>query len=228
MIFYAPDCTIEHDTYALSEVESKHCIKVLRNKTGSNIEMINGHGGQFMCEIIDDHHKRCEVKIINKKQHELHYSETHIAMAIPKSSDRLEWFMEKATEIGINRLSLINCEHSERRSFNQARLIKITISALKQSKRFHLPIIEEAIKFDDFIKKHPKGYIGHCNIDHKIKGKEMEQMRPFLIGPEGDFSNTEIQKAMDSGYISVELSKNRLRTETAALSAVYYLSDILV
>ena len=149
-------------------------------------------------------------------------------MAIPKSSDRLEWFMEKATEIGINRLSLINCEHSERRSFNQTRLTKITVSALKQSKRFHLPIIEEPVKFQEFINKHPKGYIGHCNVDDKIMGREMNQLMPFLIGPEGDFSNEEIQRAKDSGYLSVDLSKNRLRTETAALSAVFYLSDILV
>lgn len=228
MIFYAPECTLDHNTYTLSEVESKHCIKVLRNKIGSQIEIINGHGGQFLCEIIDDHHKKCEVKINKKKQHPPKQHDTHIAMAIPKSSDRLEWFMEKATEIGINRLSLINCEHSERRSFNLPRLTKITISALKQSKRFHLPILEEPIKFDDFIKKHPKGYIGHCNHENKITGKEMNELMPFLIGPEGDFSIEEIQRAKDSGYLSVDLSKNRLRTETAALSAVFYLSDILV
>lgn len=228
MIFYAPECTLDHNTYTLSEVESKHCIKVLRNKIGSEIEIINGHGGQFLCKIIDDHHKKCEVKIIEKTQHPSRPNDTHIAMAIPKSSDRLEWFMEKATEIGISRLSLINCEHSERRSFNQTRLTKITVSALKQSKRFHLPIIEEPVKFQEFINKHPKGYIGHCNVDDKIMGREMNQLMPFLIGPEGDFSNEEIQRAKDSGYLSVDLSKNRLRTETAALSAVFYLSDILV
>ena len=228
MIFYAPECTLDHNTYTLSEVESKHCIKVLRNKIGSEIEIINGHGGQFLCEIIDDHHKKCEVKITKKTQHPSKQNDTHIAMAIPKSSDRLEWFMEKATEIGISRLSLINCEHSERRSFNHTRLSKITVSALKQSKRFHLPIIEEPVKFQEFINKYPKGYIGHCNVDNKIMGREMNQLMPFLIGPEGDFSNEEIKRAKDSGYMSVELSKNRLRTETAALSAAFYLSDILV
>ncbi len=228
MIFYAPECTFDHNTFILSEVESKHCIRVLRNKIGSQIEIINGHGGQFLCEITNDHHKKCEVKIINKTQHSLKQHETHIAMAIPKSSDRLEWFMEKATEIGINRLSLINCEHSERRNLNHSRLTKITVSALKQSKRFHLPIIEKPINFNDFINKYPKGYIGHCNLDNKILGKEMNQLIPFLIGPEGDFSNKEIQRAKASGYIAVDLSKNRLRTETAALSAVFYLSDIFV
>ena len=147
-------------------------------------------------------------------------------MAIPKSSERLEWFMEKATEIGINRLSLLICDHSERRSFNEKRLQKITISALKQSKRFHLPVIDESVAFKDFIKANPKGYIGHCNFDEKIHAKKMNKPMPFLIGPEGDFSNTEISQAIDLGYISVELSENRLRTETAALTSVFYLSNL--
>lgn len=227
MIFYAPDCTSKHDTFTLSEVESKHCIKVLRNKVGNEIEIINGKGWQFFCEIVTDHHKRCEVQIIKKTQHYRPDNELHIAMAIPKSSDRLEWFMEKATEIGIHRLSLINCEHSERRTFNEKRLQKISISALKQSKRYHLPIIEEPMPFDEFITLNPKGFIGHCNMDNKIRANKMKEIMPFLIGPEVDFSIQEIQNAMNSGYISVKLSENRLRTETAALSAVIYLSDLV-
>ena len=227
MIFYAPDCTSKHDSYTLSEAESKHCIKVLRNKVGNEIEIINGKGWQFLCKIVADHHKRCEVQIIKKTQHNRPSNELHIAMAIPKSSDRLEWFIEKATEIGIHRLSLINCEHSERTTFNEKRLQKITISALKQSKRYHLPIIEGPIPFDEFIKLNPKGFIGHCNMDDKIRANKMKETMAFLIGPEGDFSIQEIQKAMNSGYISVKLSENRLRTETAALSAVIYLSDLV-
>lgn len=227
MIFYAPDCTSKHDTFTLSEVESKHCIKVLRNKVGNEIEIINGKGWQFLCEIVTDHHKRCEVQIIKKTHHDRPDNELHIAMAIPKSSDRLEWFMEKATEIGIHRLSLINCEHSERRTFNEKRLQKISISALKQSKRYHLPIIEEPMPLDEFITLNPKGFIGHCNMDNKIRANKMKEIMPFLIGPEGDFSIQEIQNAMNSGYISVKLSENRLRTETAALSAVIYLSDLV-
>ena len=165
MIFYAPDCTKNNDTYILSEVESKHCIKVLRKKNGNEIEIINGKGGQFICQIIDD---------------------------------------------------------------NEKRLQKITISALKQSKRFHLPVIDESVAFKDFIKANPKGYIGHCNSIEKIHAKKMNKPMPFLIGPEGDFSNTEISQAIDLGYISVELSENRLRTETAALTSVFYLSNLLV
>ena len=131
MIFYAPDCSMKNDSYTLSEEESKHCIKVLRNKVGSEIEIINGTGGQFLCKVINDHYKRCEVQIMTKTQHKHPEQETHVVMAIPKNSDRLEWFMEKATEIGINRLSLINCEHSERRTFNEKRLNKITVCRYK-------------------------------------------------------------------------------------------------
>ena len=112
MIFYAPECTMQKEEYILSEIESKHCIRVLRKQHGSNIELINGKGGHFICEIIDTHVKRCKVKIKEKKQHEVSQENIHIAMAIPKSSERLEWFLEKATELGINTLSLINCRNS--------------------------------------------------------------------------------------------------------------------
>ena len=228
MIFYAPDCSSSNITYVLSETESKHCIKVLRKNTGDEIEIINGKGGQFNCQIINDHYKKCEVKILTKKQHSQNTHSIHIAMAIPKSSERLEWFAEKATEIGITRLTMLNCHHSERRSFNEKRLRKIMISALKQSKRFHLPAIDQVNDFNEFIKENPLGYLGHCNPGKKIMARDIDKPLPFLIGPEGDFSNEEIEKAIHSGYIPVQLSENRLRTETAALSAVFYMSDLLV
>ena len=227
MIFYAPECNYHTITYTLSEPESKHCIKVLRNTIGSTIEIINGHGLQLTCKIVDDHYKRCKVNVISKKKHLENANYIHIAMAIPKSSERLEWFIEKATEIGINRLTLINCEHSERKKFNHKRLEKICISALKQCKRYHLPIIDSVVSYEEFMKMYTKGYIGHCNPEKKVHAKEINQALPFLIGPEGDFSSKEIKKALESGYIAVELSKNRLRTETAALTAVFYLSNLV-
>ena len=227
MIFYASECNFRTNTYTLSESESKHCIKVLRNTIGNTIEIINGKGVQLTCRIIDDHYKRCKVEVTSRKEHLANPNPIHIAMAIPKSGERLEWFMEKATEIGINQLSLINCEHSEKRNFNHKRLEKITIAALKQSKRYHIPIIDSVISYEEFLKTYPKGFIGHCNPDKKIHPKEMSQAQPFLIGPEGDFSNEEIKNALESGYIPVDLSANRLRTETAALSAVFYLSNLV-
>jgi len=227
MIFYAKDCSSKNNRYTLSEEESKHCIKVLRNKIGSEIELINGMGGQYSCRIIDDHHKKCELEIISKQEHPMQKELVHIAMAIPKSSDRLEWFAEKATEIGVHRITLINCHNSEKRKFNEKRLEKILIAALKQSKRFYLPVIEGPVHFNDFIKNYKKGYIGHCYPGEKIHARSLSQYLPFLIGPEGDFSKEEIDIALDSGYTAVQLSENRLRTETAALIGVFYLCNLL-
>ena len=226
MIFYAPDCSIQEEEYVLSEIESKHCIRVLRKQHGSNIELINGKGGHFICEIIDPHVKRCKVKIKEKKQHEVSQENIHIAMAIPKSSERLEWFLEKATELGINTLSLINCRNSERTKINEKRLEKIAISAMKQSKRFHLPKINNPITFEAYLKLYPKGFIGHCYSGEKIKAKEIKTIAPFLIGPEGDFTKDEVKAALDSGYTEIELSRQRLRTETAALTSVFYLAGV--
>ena len=227
MIFYAKDCTSKNTRYTLSEQESKHCIKVLRNKIGSEIELINGMGGQYSCRIIDDHYKKCVLEIISKREHTAQKESVHIGMAIPKSSDRLEWFAEKATELGINRITLINCHNSEKRKFNEKRLEKILIAALKQSKRFYLPAIEGPFHFNDFIKNYQKGYIGHCYPGEKIHAKALSQCLPFLIGPEGDFSKEEVDLAVHAGYTEVQLSVNRLRTETAALTGVFYLSNLL-
>ncbi|MDB4606753.1 16S rRNA (uracil(1498)-N(3))-methyltransferase [Crocinitomicaceae bacterium] len=226
MIFYAPQCTMNTKDYTLSEIESKHCIKVLRKQLGNHIELINGKGGHFSCEIIDPHFKRCKVKIEAKSEYPKSRYDIHIAMAVPKSSERLEWFLEKATELGIQTLSLINCGNSERTKINQKRLEKIAISALKQSKRYHLPIINAPIPFKKFIESFPTGFIGHCYDSEKKHAKEIEKILPFLIGPEGDFTQEEVTIALESGYTSIELSKNRLRTETAALTSVFYLSNV--
>ena len=226
MIFYAPDCKMQYSDYTLSELESKHCIKVLRKVNGDKIELVNGIGGQFECVIIDDHYKKCKVKIMKHTHHKPQEKELHIAMAIPKSSERLEWFLEKATELGITKLSIINCTNSERRTINQKRLEKIVISALKQSKRFYLPKIEDPIPFLKFIENEPNGYIGHCYEGNKTHARSISKVAPILIGPEGDFSLQEVEEAKQSGYIEIELSENRLRTETAALSAVFYLMNV--
>mgnify|MGYP001468584251 FL=1 len=226
MIFYAPDCKMQYSDYTLSELESKHCIKVLRKVNGDKIELVNGIGGQFECVIIDDHYKKCKVNIMKHTHHEPQEKELHIAMAIPKSSERLEWFLEKATELGITKLSIINCTNSERRTINQKRLEKIVISALKQSKRFYLPKIEDPIPFLKFIENEPNGYIGHCYEGNKTHARSISKVAPILIGPEGDFSIQEVEEAKQSGYIEIELSENRLRTETAALSAVFYLMNV--
>jgi len=226
MIFYAPTCSLNDQEYTLSEIESKHCIKVLRQQIGSIIELVNGNGGRFTCKIIDDHFKKCKVQIIKKDQFPKREKQLHIAMAIPKSSERLEWFLEKATELGLTKLSLLNCANSERRTANEKRLEKIAVSALKQSKRYYLPQIISPVSYIEFIQNHPKGYIAHCYDSEKMHAKNISVLEPILIGPEGDFSELEVAEAIKKGYISIDLSKNRLRTETAALTGVFYLSDL--
>lgn len=217
-LFYAP--LLQHDAthYQLSEEESKHCIKVLRMQVGAVIELINGQGLQAFAVLEDAHPKRAIVQIHSRQIHKP-TPVLHIAMAPTKNMDRIEWYLEKATELGLSKLTFLNCDRSERKQVNMERLEKIAVAAMKQSKRFYLPQIEGLQQFEDFIGLYPEGYIGHCEESPKIGLKEIKAGLPFLIGPEGDFSKNEIELARVSGYQAVDMSAFRLRTETAALLA---------
>ena len=217
-IFYAPSLQNGQSHYQLSEEESKHCVKVLRMQVGAPIELIDGKGLQAFTILEDAHPKRSMVSIEKSIVHPPMPS-LHIAMAPTKNLDRLEWYLEKATELGLTKLSLLLCDRSERKVVNLERLEKIAIAAMKQSKRFHLPQIEHVQRFEDFLQHHPKGYFGHCEEGEKIGMSGLHSTLPFLIGPEGDFSPSEINAALQSGYQAVEMSAFRLRTETAALLA---------
>ena len=217
-VFYAPSLQNEQTHYQLSEEESKHCIRVLRMQEGAAIQLVNGRGLEAHALLQDAHPKRCMLQITAVVQHEPTPA-VHIAMAPTKNMDRIEWFLEKATELGLTKLSLLNCEHNERKQVNTERLEKIAVAAMKQSKRFYLPQIEQLQRFEDFLKAHPKGYFGHCEAGKKIGMSGLNTNLPFLIGPEGDFSSAEINAALQSGYQAVEMSAFRLRTETAALLA---------
>lgn len=185
---------------------------------GSPSQLVNGRGLEAHAVLQDAHPKRCILLITTVVHHEPS-PEVHIAMAPTKNMDRIEWFLEKATELGLTKLSLLNCEHNERKQVNIERLEKIAVAAMKQSKRFYLPVIEPLQRFSDFIAAAPTGYFGHCSEGAKIKMSELATGKPFLIGPEGDFSEQEISLALQSGYQAVEMSAFRLRTETAALLA---------
>jgi 16S rRNA (uracil1498-N3)-methyltransferase len=222
--FFAPDISTESSDYFLSEEESKHCIRVLRNVIGSAVHLIDGKGNQFIAKIVDDHPKRCKLEISEVISHPKPKNYIHVAMAPTKNMDRIEWFLEKAVELGLSKLTFLKCENNERNSINSERLQKIAISAMKQSKQFYLPEVDELISFKQFIELNPNGYFGHCYEGEKIKLMEIDENRPFLIGPEGDFSNSEVDFAINKGYIAVNLSDNRLRTETAALTAVFGLN----
>jgi 16S rRNA (uracil1498-N3)-methyltransferase len=230
-LFYTPD--INADLYTLNEEESKHCVRVLRLTMGDHIVLIDGKGGLYDAEIILDHPKRCEVKIITKKKEvgKRPY-QLHIAIAPTKNMDRLEWFAEKATEIGIDELSLLNCQHSERVVVKNERLEKVLVSAMKQSVKAHLPRLNGVIDLKKFIAgtvdfKGQK-FIAHCFAPMSSKEAEKPLLKEeyklkqdvlILIGPEGDFSVDEVQLALKNGFREISLGTSRLRTETAALTA---------
>lgn len=222
-LFYAPEITDKTHDYTLSEEESKHCVRVLRLKQGSQVELLNGKGLSAIAEIDDDHPKKCRLKILSTEFFPPN-KEIHLALAPTKNMDRMEWLVEKATEIGLTKLSFLKCDHNERGQLKLDRLEKIAISAMKQSKRYYLPEITELVSFQSFVENHPNGFIGHCYPAEKIALNLISESKVFLIGPEGDFSENEVNLALQNGYRAVSLSDFRLRTETAALISVMKLS----
>ena len=225
-LFYAPEITDQSKEYTLSEEESKHSIRVLRLKAGSQVELLNGKGISALAEIEDDHPKKCRLRILRSDFYPPASQEIHLALAPTKNMDRMEWLMEKATEIGLSKLTFLKCDHNERGQLKLERLEKIAISAMKQSKRYYLPEISALIPFKTFVEEHPNGYIGHCYPATKLELAALSETKVFLIGPEGDFSENEVSIALQNGYQAVNLSNFRLRTETAALVSVMKLSLI--
>ena len=221
-LFYTPD--INSDEYTLSKEESRHCIQVLRKKIGDIIYLVDGKGGYYKATLIGDNPKSCHLKIDNIERNygksDIHI---HIAIAPTKMNERFEWFLEKSTEIGINEITPIICEHSERKVLKLERMNKILVAAMKQSKQAYLPKLNAAVSFDSFVSNNTieERYIANCaENDKKKQLKEVIKKGTdtlVLIGPEGDFSQKEINYAMRHGFSSVSLNKNRLRTETAAI-----------
>lgn len=224
-IFYTPD--IISDQYNLSEEESKHCIKVLRLQQGSSVQLVDGKGGFYEAVIVDPHPKRTSLKVLNiQKEYGKRNHRLHIAIAPTKNIERMEWFLEKATEIGIDEITPIFCERSERRELKTDRLNKVITSAVKQSLKAYHPVLNAPAKFKDFIRQadYPQQFIAHCINDEKFALKErIEPNSNYLvmIGPEGDFSPAEVQEAKAAKFLPISLGTSRLRTETAALEACF-------
>ncbi len=226
-LFYTPEILVTDEAFLLCEEESKHCIKVLRLKLGDRVVLINGSGGWFEAEIIDAHPKRTLVKILslvqnfNQRNHYL-----HIAIAPTKNIERLEWFLEKATEIGIDEITPILCAHSERKDLNIERLFKRITAAMKQSLKAYHPKLNALTPLKDLIEKvdTTQKFIAHCMEGEKVYLKDSLQNPSsctILIGPEGDFSPKEAETASEHGFIPISLGESRLRTETAALTACF-------
>ncbi len=226
-LFYTPDINPTHPQYFLTEEESKHAIRVMRLEVGSVMQLIDGKGGLYTAEIIDSHPKRTILQIkstvqeYGKRNHYL-----HIAIAPTKNMERLEWFLEKATEIGIDEISLIICQRSERKEAKAERLNKIITAAIKQSLKAYHPKLNEVIPLAELLAKPFEGqkFIAHCEDSEKVTLSSMLQKHSrylILIGPEGDFTPHEIDMALQNGYNAITLGESRLRTETAALEACF-------
>ena len=227
LLFYTPTIRLTDTAFILDEAESKHAIKVLRLNAGDKINLVDGKGTFFDAEITQAHAKKCELRILSSNKETDNKSAIHIAIAPTKNNDRLEWFVEKATEIGIAEITPLICQRSERKMLKTDRLEKTAIAAMKQSLKASLPKVNEPITFKDFIKITPKQsnlFIAHC-LDKtekhlsEICTKNKETL--VLIGPEGDFTKEEIDLAIKNQFKPISLGKSRLRTETAGIVACH-------
>lgn len=228
-VFYTPDIETKKE---LPEEEAQHCIRVLRLTAGDEITLTDGKGNFYRAEISAATNKRCLVNITEViYQQPLWPCHLHIALAPTKNMDRNEWFAEKATEIGFDELTFLNCRFSERKVIKTERIEKILVSAIKQSLKARLPLLNGMTDFDKFIEQDFWGqkFIAHCYEGEKPLLKDVLKKGEdalVLIGPEGDFSEEEVKKAIDKGFIPISLGKSRLRTETAALVACHTMNLI--
>lgn len=225
-LFYNPEITENTSEITFSKEESRHISKVLRKKNGDILHITNGKGWLFTSEIIISDVKKCTVRVNSKEKKQEHNYTLNLAVAPTKMNDRFEWFLEKATEIGIDSITPIICDHSERKIVKEERFKKIVESAMKQSLQCYLPHLKPSISFKEFIKQDFSGqlFIAHCEETNKKSLKEQIETSSeitILIGPEGDFSVKEIETAIQSNFIPVTLGETRLRTETAAIVACH-------
>lgn len=225
-LFFQPELTKDSTQCSFDKEESRHIVKVLRKKQGDELLITNGNGFMFTAEIALADVKHCIANIIKTDAYKKPNYHLHLAVAPTKMNDRYEWFLEKATEIGISEITPIICEHSERKVVKEERLEKVLQSAMKQSLQTFMPKLNPAIAFKEFIEQHFTGqkFIAHCEETDKKSLKQQiktEEDILILIGPEGDFSVKEIETALQQGFIPVTLGQTRLRTETAALVACH-------
>ena len=227
--FYVPHARMQQE---LPEEEALHATRVLRMKEGDPMVLIDGEGTFFDAVVTLATQRRCLYEICEERPQQPQWrGRLHIAMAPTKMMERTEWFVEKATEVGVDAFSFLDCQFSERTVLKTPRIEKIVVAAVKQSRKAWMPAISEMQPFKDFVGSHTQGrrYIAHCydevprvNLFDELRRTDSraDEETLVMIGPEGDFSIDEVRAAVDAGFVSVDLGKSRLRTETAALSAV--------
>lgn len=217
----------------LSEPTSKHVVQVLRMRPGEGLQLTDGKGLLLTAEIAEDNRKKCTVKIVQSIQLPAPARETCIAISLLKNSSRFEWFLEKATEMGISRIVPLVCKRTEKQHFRAGRMQNILVSAMLQSRQCHLPILEEPAGFADWVKKEAadyRKYIAYCGEENAKQPFHLQidssSGQLIAIGPEGDFTEAEIQSALEQGFVTVSLGETRLRTETAGLVAAALLTQL--
>ncbi|ALJ04158.1 16S rRNA methyltransferase [Pseudalgibacter alginicilyticus] len=230
-LFYNSEISEASTQFTFDREESKHIVKVLRKKSGDSLHITNGKGWLFTAEVSVPNINKCTVNIVSKTLQPQKKYHLHLAVAPTKMNDRYEWFLEKATEIGIDSITPIICEHSERKVIKTDRFERILQSATKQSLSCYLPQLNTPVNFKEFLNQKFTGdlYIAHCEeTDRKSLKKQLKPKTniTILIGPEGDFSTKEIIQATENNFIPVTLGKTRLRTETAAIVACHSVAFI--
>ncbi len=228
-LFYTTD--IQGKLAIFHDEEARHCTQVLRHSPGDIVHFVDGQGSFYKGVILDFTKKECSIQIQQQREEPAKTFKTHIAIAPTKNIDRFEWFLEKTTEIGIDEVTPLLCEHSERRQIRPDRLEKILVAAMKQSLKARLPKLNVLTLFEEFISQNiaQQRFIAYLDEGKNPHLKEIcraEQSVIILIGPEGDFSQQEIQTALDQGFAGVSLGESRLRTETAGIVACHIVNLI--
>jgi 16S rRNA (uracil1498-N3)-methyltransferase len=223
-LFYAPDS--DDDLVLFPPEEARHCVQVLRHRVGDRIHWVDGRGALLSGQIIEAGKRSCKLKVTERKEN---YGQRpfhlHLAVAPTKQIDRLEWLLEKATEIGVDEISLLRCAHSERKQVRQDRLEKILVSAMKQSLKAYLPKLNDLIPFNEFlgtISEQSANFMAYVGTDESLHLKDhcpVGRETCILIGPEGGFHPEEVKLALEKGFQTVSLGPSRLRTETAGVVA---------
>ena len=228
--FYEQTILLTNTHFVLTEDASKHCIQVLRMREGEQLQLTDGRGNLFTARIINANRKHCTVNVEEKKFYQPSERKISIAISLLKNASRFEWFLEKATEIGVSEIIPLLGERTERQHFRFDRMNNILISAMLQSRQTWLPVLQEPQHFEKIVlsSQYPQKFIAHCEND---KGKNdlasvaKESVIQILIGPEGDFTKEEIEKALQQNYQPVSLGNTRLRAETAGIVAATLLMN---
>lgn len=224
--FYVDEINAGAASIVLNEDTSKHVIQVLRMKTGEQLQLTDGNGNLFTTEITGDHKKKAEVKILSSTYITPPQRKVSIAISLVKNASRFEWFLEKATEIGVNEIFPLLCTRTEKQHFRFERMNGIVVSAMLQSQQSWLPVLHEPIQFDKLLSRPINNctkFIAHCLPEGKKESLHNQAAnitdQLILIGPEGDFTKAEIESAIENGFIPVTLGETRLRTETSGIVA---------